>query len=86
MLRPVHLALLLLMVVLVATLEEKPNNEPAQAEIEPPANKVNDLDADASGWGYSTPWRYGWRNGGWGGWRSGWGLGGRVWTGRGGWW
>lgn len=50
---------------------------------------ANDLDADASYYyGYSRPWRYGWKSGwnGWGGLRSGWGWAGRGWTGRSGWW
>ncbi|CAK9822045.1 hypothetical protein ANTRET_LOCUS656 [Anthophora retusa] len=79
--RPVHLVLLLFMLVLVASLEDP--SEPARAEAELP-NNVNDLDADATSWGYSRPWRYGWK-GGWGGWRGGWGWGGKVWTGRVGW-
>ncbi|XP_015433745.1 PREDICTED: neuropeptide-like protein 32 [Dufourea novaeangliae] len=86
MLRPVHLAIFLLMVVLVASLEGPP--DAAQMEIEQSPDNVNDLEADASSWGYSRPWRYGWKSGGWGGW-GGWrggGWGGRGWYGRGGWW
>ncbi|XP_043261358.1 uncharacterized protein LOC122402549 [Colletes gigas] len=83
MLRSVHLILLLLMVVLVASLED--TAEPARAETGLSLNNVNDLDADASAWGYSRPWRYGWRNGAWSGW-GGVGWGGRAWAGRGPWW
>nr|XP_012143506.1 PREDICTED: neuropeptide-like protein 32 isoform X5 [Megachile rotundata] len=88
MLRTMHLLLLLLVVVLVAASEGP--SEPVNAEIDPALNGANDLEADASYWGYSRPWRYGWggyRGGGWGGWggyRSGWG-GGWGWRGRG-WW
>nr|XP_031848158.1 uncharacterized protein LOC116433799 [Nomia melanderi] len=85
MLRPVHLAIFLLMVVLMVAAEDQ--LDPARQEVEPSLNNANDLEADASAWGYSRPWRYGWRSGGWGGWRGGgWGWGGKVWAGRGGWW
>ena len=79
-----RVVLLLLMVVLVASLEDSPTLN--RAEAEPSPNNANDLEADASAWGYSRPWRYGGWQGGWGGVRSGWGWGGRGWGGRGGWW
>ncbi|XP_043501986.1 neuropeptide-like protein 32 [Polistes fuscatus] len=93
MLRPLHFVLLLLAIAFVVSVpvpdqvaENIPSNIEERAE-------VNDLEADASYWGYARPWRYGWGGGwygrgwGWGG--RGWGGGwyGRGWGGRGwGWW
>ncbi|OAD56666.1 hypothetical protein WN48_03129 [Eufriesea mexicana] len=69
------------MVVLVASLEDPLG--PARPEIASSLNNANDLDADATSYGYSRPWRYGWSSGG--GWRNGWGggYGGWGWGGRG---
>ncbi|XP_076545123.1 uncharacterized protein LOC143305425 [Osmia lignaria lignaria] len=64
--RSLRLVLFLLAVVVLVAASKDPS-EPVNTEGEPSLSDANDLDADASYWGYSRPWRYGWR-GGWG-WR-----------------
>ncbi|XP_014615347.1 PREDICTED: neuropeptide-like protein 32 [Polistes canadensis] len=93
MLRPLHFVLLLLAIAFVVSVpvpDQVAENIPSNIEERAQAN---DLEADASYWGYARPWRYGWGGGlygrgwGWGG--RGWGGGwyGRGWGGRGwGWW
>ncbi|GAB1859379.1 hypothetical protein CAJAP_00458 [Camponotus japonicus] len=97
MLRPMHFVFLFAAFAFLAfAAAEKEETKPlyVQREIEPqseiePQPDTNDLEADASYWGYGRPWRYGgwggWRGGygGWGGRGYGYGGGGRGWGGGG---
>ncbi|XP_011691258.1 PREDICTED: shematrin-like protein 2 [Wasmannia auropunctata] len=93
MLRPLHFVFLIAaFAVLAAAVEnEAPANVPSEVEPQPNAN---DLEADATYWGYyGRPYYkyggwggYGGRGyGGWGGWGRGWGGYGLGGWGRGGW-
>ncbi|KAK2585531.1 hypothetical protein KPH14_010173 [Odynerus spinipes] len=96
MLRPLHFVLFFLAVAFVVCTPMPGGMNmalPQQVNTEEKP-EASDLEADASSWGYSAPWKYGYGNGGgwygrgWGG--KGWygnGWYGRGWGGRGyGWW
>ncbi|KAL6429394.1 hypothetical protein ACFW04_008225 [Cataglyphis niger] len=91
MLRPMHFVFLFAAFAFLAFTAAEENKEVppiVQSEVEPQSDvPANDLEADASYWGYGRPWRYGgWGYGrgyGWGGWRGGYWGGPGYWGGRG---
>ncbi|XP_018368721.1 PREDICTED: uncharacterized protein F12A10.7-like [Trachymyrmex cornetzi] len=95
MLRPLHFVFLFAALAILTFAAAVENEAPVnvQSEVEPQPD-ANDLETDATYWGYGRPYRYGgwgygrgWGDwggyGGWGGrgWGGGWG--GRGWGGRG---
>ncbi|XP_011171385.1 glycine-rich RNA-binding protein 2 [Solenopsis invicta] len=95
MLRPLHFVFFFGAFAFLTFVAAVENGEaPVQSEIEPqPDANANDLEADATYWGYGRPYRYygGWGGGyggrgygGWGGW-GGWNGWRGYWGGRNGW-
>ncbi|XP_018352218.1 PREDICTED: glycine-rich protein 2-like [Trachymyrmex septentrionalis] len=87
MLRPLHFVFLFAAFAVLTFAAAAENEAPVnvQSEVEPQPD-ANDLETDATYWGYGRPYRYGGWGGlgygrGWGGWGGYGGWGGRGWGG-----